>query len=248
MESHGIFRIHAKSPFLSRASITPLSAFFACSVNCMPSQCGFIRFPQNFPNARVLAALRAIYAKAALHSQAARLSLPDSFSHARILSPAIFAGPAPPSFSSAPACARQHRFITCERIRMRRRTPESSIARHRAPSPPPDSARKILSIPLHMFLLPIVCEGFSSCVLPEFFRQRIMRMNLFMRICSFISLSNSSHVPQRASSRRAAPRAPPPASPERTLARAASPQQCPPESAGRRPYRPSSPRPAPSFR
>lgn len=153
MESHGIFRIHAKSPFLSRASITPLSAFFACSVNCMPSQCGFIRFPQNFPTARVLAALRAIYAKAALRSQAVRLSLPDyfSFSHARILSPAIFAGPTPPSFSSAPACARQHRFITCERIRMRRRPPESSIARHRVPSPPPDSARKILSIPCACF-------------------------------------------------------------------------------------------------
>lgn len=66
--------------------------------------------------------------------------------------------------------------------------------------------------------------------------------------CSFISLSNSSHVPQRASSRRAAPRAPPPVSPERTRARAASPRQCPPASAGRRPYRPSSPRPTPSFR
>ena len=66
--------------------------------------------------------------------------------------------------------------------------------------------------------------------------------------CSFISLSSFSHVPQRASSRRAAPRAPPPASPERTRARAASPRQCPPASAGRRPYRPSSPRPAPSFR
>ena len=66
--------------------------------------------------------------------------------------------------------------------------------------------------------------------------------------CSFISLSNSSHVPQRASIRRAAPRAPPPASPERTRARAASPRQCPPASAGRRPYRPSSPRPTPSSR
>lgn len=82
---------------------------------------------------------------------------------------------------------------------------------------------------------------------PELFRQNNAHESLHAH-CSFISLSSFSHVPQRASSHRAAPRAPPPASPERTRARAASPRQCPPASAGRRPYRPSSPRPTPSSR
>ena len=124
MESHRIFRIPTKSPFRSGTSITPLSAFFACSVNCMPSQCGFIRFPQNFPTARVLTALRAIYAKAALRSQAARLSLPEYFlfpcedtvpCHFRSREPATDAHPAffaRPSFSRNSACAHRRRNHT----------------------------------------------------------------------------------------------------------------------------------------
>ena len=261
MESHRIFRIPTKSPFRSGTSITPLSAFFACSVNCMPSQCGFIRFPQNFPTARVLTALRAIYAKAALRSQAARLSLPEYFlfpcedtvpCHFRSREPATDAHPAffaRPSFSRNSACAHRRRNHTALK-----RTAEDN-PRHGGILPQRfyiGDTRQRRFIPRKRIRIrprpPNVWEISRLPYSPGAFSAKNNAHESLHAHCSFISLSSFSHVPQRASSRRAAPRAPPPASPERTRARAASPRQCPPASAGRRPYRPSSPRPAPSFR
>ena len=173
--------------------------------------------------------------------------------HFRSREPATDAHPAffaRPSFSRNSACAHRRRNHTS--LKQTCRTP--SQARQNTPAtflygkhPPPLLLYNLQTNP-YLPCPPNVWEISRLPYSPGAFSAKNNAHESLHAHCSFISLSSFSHVPQRASSRRAAPRAPPPASPERTRARAASPRQCPPASAGRRPYRPSSPRPAPSFR